>query len=149
MSKSKKELCALVMEMQEENKCLKMVQTFIKSTMKRLEYLERISFFKSQQYARRTCVEITGIPADIIANQIENGVIEIYQAGDFKVHGKSLDLFDIQASHRKRKKSTEIVKFVNRKFAYKGLSKSKELKDQNIYGEDSKLLILNTASSTT
>lgn len=140
MSKSKKELCALVMEIQEENKSLKLVQTFIKSTMKRLEYLERIAFI-SQQYERRTCVEITGIPADIPTTQLENEVIKIYEVGGFKVHGKSLDQFDIQAAHRKRNKSTVIVKFVNRKFAYMGLSNGKELKDKNIYGEGTKVYI--------
>ena len=122
MSKSKKELCALGLEVQEENKSLKMVQTFIKSTMNSLEYLEKISFL-SQQYERRTCVEITGIPADIPADQIENEVMKIYQAGDFKVHGKSLDLFDIQAANRKRKKSTVIVKS-NKNAQYQNRSNS-------------------------
>ena len=45
----------------------------------------------SQQYERRNCVELTGIPEDVPVYQVGKEVIKIYQAGDFKVHGKSLD----------------------------------------------------------
>ena len=140
MSKSKKELCTMLVEVQQENKTLKLVNSFIKNMTRRLEYLERIQNL-SQQYERRSPIEITGIPLDIPSKQIENEVLKIYKAADITIHGKSLDHFDIQAAHRKGKKGTIIVKFFNRKFAYEGLVNGKRLKGKNIYGEDTKVFI--------
>ena len=68
-------------------------------------------------------------------------MIKIFNAGDISIHSKSLDHFDIHVAHRKGKKGTVVVKFVNRKFAYEGLINGKWLKDKNIYGEDSKVFI--------
>ena len=61
-------------------------------------------------------VEHTGIPLNIPSDQIANEVIKIFNAGDVSIHGQSLYHFDIHAAHRKGKKGTVMVKFVNRKF---------------------------------
>ena len=87
-----------------------------------------------EQYGRRECIEITGIPTDIAQEDLEEQVIKIYNEAKVEVHGRELNRFDISAYHRLGKKSVTIVKFVNRKCTYAGLSKGKNLKGSKLYG---------------
>ena len=92
------------MELQREKNVLPRQQESQSELADRVNELER-SQYMYEQYGRRESVEITGIPANIIQ---ENH-------------------FDNSVCHRIGKKVT-IVRFVNRKFAYAGLSNGKNLK---------------------
>ena len=85
-----------------------------------------------EQYGRRESIEITGISADITQEDFENEVIKIYDEAKVEVHCRQISHFDISTCHRIGKKSVGIVPFVNRKFAYAGLSKGKNLKETKL-----------------
>ena len=129
MTKTKSQLVDILMQVHQENMALKTVQSFMDSTLIRLEYLERIQNI-SLQYERRNTVEISGIPQDIATNKLEDEVIRIYNEAEVNLEGKPLEKLDIQACHRKGKKGITICKFVNRKYAYEGLFNGKKLKNK-------------------
>ena len=123
----KPQLIELVIELQRDKEVLKTQQDSQSILVERITELER-SHFLYEQYGRRECIEITGIPTDIAQEDLEEQVIKIYNEAKVEVHGREFNRFDISACHKLGKKSVTIVKFVNRKFAYAGLSKGKNLK---------------------
>ena len=88
----------------------------------------------SFQYMRRDTIEITGIPADIENQNLEEEVVKIYQKAGVEINGKNLDSSDIQACHRTGKKNRTICIFVNRKCAREGLVCGRNLEGTGIYG---------------
>ena len=85
--------------------------------------LER-QLYAQQQYTRRECVEIVGIPVTITDNEIENHVIKIFKHAGVEVTSRNF-----QAVHRINKKGTVIAKLVNRKDAINILWNKKKLRD--------------------
>ena len=106
----------------------------------RLYNLERNANL-SQQYYRRDCIEISGVPMDVLDDKIEDEVIEILKDAKVTLNRQSIKKSDIQAAHRKGKKGKVIVKVLNRKFARTALINRKNLKDNKRYGEDTKIYI--------
>ena len=129
----KPQLVELILELQKEKKLLESQATNIAGITERVTELER-SHYLYLQYGRRSSIEITGIPANVVQNDLENHVIDIFNEAKVKVHGKSLDHIDIEACHRIGKKNKVIARFTNRKFAREILYKSKNLKGTKIYG---------------
>ena len=129
----KSELVDIILEMQKEKKDLKSQLNKITDISDRVVELER-SHTLYLQYGRRNCIEISGIPAEVEQNKLEDEVMKIYHEADVKVHGKTLGHFDMEACHRIGKKGVVIVRFVNRKFARQGLFNSAKLKKTKIYG---------------
>ena len=83
---------------------------------KRITTLEKFQA-KTEQYSRRYNVEISGIPNDVLDNDLEEKVIEIGKDSDIVITSS-----DIEGCHRLplgRNSTSEnklvIVKFVNRK----------------------------------
>ena len=89
-------------------------------------------------------MEISGIPSNIEQKDLENEVIQVFNEAKVRVHGRPLDPMDIAACHRIGKKNVTIVRFVNRKFAYAGLTSGKNLKGTKLYGENSSIYINNS-----
>ena len=81
-----------------------------------LEKLER-EMNKTKQYVRRDSIEIMGMDVAIDDEDVEKETLKILQVAQVKLEKKFATGYDIQASHRKGKKGTVIVKFTNRKFA--------------------------------
>ena len=127
----KNQLVSLVLQLQKESIALK--QQKEGDLEKRVIALER-SQFLYEQYGRRESVEITGIPSNIEQKDLENEVIKVFNEAKVQVHGRPLEPMDITACHRIGKKNVTIVRFVNRKFAYAGLTCGKNLKGTNVYG---------------
>ena len=140
---SKKELIEKVTLLQIENAVLKELQAFMKLSNERLEKLEREQN-RHLQYERRNTIEITGIPESVDQDDLEDQVVNIFEAAGVSVNGQKLDPFQIQACHRIGKKGITIIKFVNRKFAYEGLRCGRNLKDKEIFGSNSKVYINNS-----
>ena len=99
----------------------------------RLERLER-EMNKTKQYIRRDSIEIMGMDVAIDDEDVEKKTWIILKAAQVKLEKKFATGYDIQASHRKGKKGTVIVKFTNRKFAYEALRNSHNLKNHPEYG---------------
>ena len=124
------QLIQMVLVLHEEN--LKLKKSSEENASKnydlRLETLEReLNMFK--QYNRRDNIEIVGIDPVVRDEDIEEECIKILKAAKVKVGNKFPTTLDIQAAHRKGKKGTVIMKFVNRKFAYSAISNRANLKD--------------------
>ena len=98
----------------------------------RVEKLERHQN-KNFQYLRRDSIEISGIPANISHNDLEDEVIRIYDMAEVRVHDTKLNKLAIHACHRIGKKGKVIVKFTNRKYAIQGLYCGKNLKTNPPY----------------
>lgn len=128
----KTQLVELVLQMQREKNDLK-AQAL--GDPDRITELER-SHYLYQQYGRRNTIEITGIPAEVEQNQLENEVIKIFNEANVEVHGNKLTNMDIEACHRIGKKNVVITRFVNRKFAYEALYNGKNLKGTKLYGNN-------------
>ena len=75
-----------------------------------------------------------GISADIEDTAIEDECLNIFKAAKVKVGNRFPTTLDIHAAHRKGRKGTVIVKFVNRKFAIASLTNRQNLKDSDVYG---------------
>ena len=86
--------------------------------------LER-SLHTSEQYSRRECLELVGIPSTIEDNNLENSVCKILNKIEVECTGE-----DIEACHRIRNNRT-IVKFCKRKKANEILRKKSKLKSLN------------------
>ena len=89
----------------------------------RVIQLER-EIYVSQQYSRRECLELTGVPKDVENKDVEDKVCEILQ----KI-GVDVNPNDIEACHRLKKKDRTIIKFSSRKTCLKALINRKKLKD--------------------
>lgn len=101
--------------MEESNAFMEEASNFMAEADKRMESYER-NLNLHMQYNRRESVEITGIPETVENYQLEDQVINIYNAAGIHVHGRRLNKFDITACHRLGSKGKTIVSFVNRKF---------------------------------
>ena len=126
-----------------ENSVLKEIQSHIETTDKRLEKLEREQN-KHLQYTRRNSIEVTGIPTTVRHTDLEGEILKIYNAAEVSVHGKNLNVSDIQACHRIGKKGVTICMFVNRKFAKEGLYCGKNLRGKNLYDQGTNIYINNS-----
>ena len=93
--------------------------------IKRIERNERESY-ATQQYSRRDCVEIVGIPQSITDEDLETKSLELLNA-----IGVKLDASQVQACHRLKKKAKTIIKFTNRKMAIECLKNRSKLKDMD------------------
>ena len=129
----KPQLVEMILELQKEKNTLISQALDIAKIDERVTEQER-SLNLYLQYGRRNSVEVTGIPAEVKQEDLEDHIIKIFDTAQVKVHGKSLDHMDIEAAHRIGKKNVVIARFVNRKFAREALYKSKNLKGTNIYG---------------
>ena len=129
------QLVKLVMALKEENDKFKLnsEETLSKKYDERLERLER-EINKDRQYARRETIELVGIPDDVDDADVEAECINILKSAKVKVGNKFPSPLDIHAAHRKGRKGTVILKFVNRKFAIAALSNRASLKGSNEYG---------------
>ena len=99
---------------------------------KRISDIEK-ELYRQQQYSRRDCIEITGIPENIAdGNALEAKSIEILKSIDVPLRHK-----DISACHR-LPKGKVIIKFINRKDAVECLKVRKKMKttDKKIFGFD-------------
>ena len=83
------------------------------------------SFNRLDQYNRRNNLEIQGIPSSIGDDVLEDKVIEIFECLNIP-----LAKTDIEDSHRLGKSNPKnaIVRFVNRRNCYAGLSKKMDLR---------------------
>ena len=135
---NKDQIIAITLKLQKEN-------TDYKSLLeKRVVELERNQYL-FEQYGRRESVEISGIPTNIPNGEnLEIAVINVYNEAKIQVHGKSLEQMDITACHRIGKKGVTICRFVNRKYAFQGLTSGKNLKGTKLFGEDSAIYINNS-----
>ena len=90
------------------------------------------------QYGRRESVEISGIPEDEneTTAQLQDEVIKLYEKAGVIVEGRGPEKVDISSCQRIGKKGNTIYRFVNRKFAWAGISNSKNLKDAGLYDSD-------------
>ena len=126
----KPQLVEMILELQKEKNTLISQALDIAKIDERVTEQER-SLNLYLQYGRRNSVEVTGIPAEVKQEDLEDHIIKIFDTAQVKVHGKSLDHMDIEAAHRIGKKNVVIARFVNRKFAREALYKSKNLKGTN------------------
>ena len=131
----KDQLVQIIIELQKEKNVLHEESAIIVKHEERLIAIER-SHFLYQQYGRRESIEIVGIPENVIQNDLEKEVINVYKEAGVLVHGNELTHGDISACHRIGKKNTTIVRFVNRKWAMQGLFNGKKLKGTKLYGNN-------------
>ena len=85
--------------------------------------LER-EVYVSQQYSRRECLELTGVPENVANDDLEGKVCEILN----KI-GVNVDPNDFEACHRLKKKEITIIKFSSRKTCLSALKNRTSLKD--------------------
>ena len=92
---------------------------------KRVKKLET-ELYTTQQYSRRECIEIVGIPDTIPNDQLTNTTLKIFESLGVKLTKEN----DVQACHRIGSKGTTIIKLSNRqniekimqrKFSLKGM----------------------------
>ena len=95
---------------------------------RRLVEVER-NLYLTDQYERRDCVELVGIPDNIPQDDLEGVVINA-----FGVAGITVEPRDFQACHRLRNKSTVIAKMTNRKDVQALLRAKKSLRVLNPVG---------------
>ena len=118
-----------IAELKEKNNELEStlkVSTMVSSNLEnRLINIER-DIHLQEQYSRRECLEIVGIPAEIADKDLESKVCDV-----MKEIGVDLSGSDIQACHRLRKKDRTIIKFTNRKKCIKILKNRTKLKGFN------------------
>lgn len=90
-----------------------------------VEYVER-KCAMNEQYSRRECIEIVGIPHHIVDDNLENVVINILNEINVDISSECL-----QACHRLKKKERVIVKFKSRKDCQRTLQNKKLLKNKD------------------
>ena len=83
---------------------------------------------KMEQYSRRECIEIAGIPLSITNDLLEEHVLLI-----FSKIGVNIDELDIAACHRLGSTDRTIVKLLNRKDAVKLRKNKNKLKYLDLY----------------
>ena len=136
------EVISLVLVLKEENDKLKihLNPIAVNKYEERLVKIER-EINLCQQYSRRDTIEIAGIPSDTHDDYVEDECLKILKAASVKVGTKNPVKMDIQAAHWKKNKKSVIVKFVNRKFAASAITNRSNLKDKDIYGDNTRLFI--------
>ena len=87
-----------------------------------------------EQYSRRECIEIAGIPSSITNDLLEEHVLLI-----FKKLGVVLEAMDIVVCHRLRKTNRVIVKLLNRKDSQYILENKFKLRNIELYSHDERL----------
>ena len=98
----------------------------------------------TNQYGRRSNLEISGVPNTVEDHDLESKVVEIFQKIDVTISEN-----DIEACHRlppsNNGNKKVIVRFVNRKHCEKALKKKKDLGNINMpslnFNEETKLFI--------
>ena len=93
---------------------------------KRVHQLEK-TLINSLQYHRRESIEIHGLPETIKDDKLEETCLEILE--DIGV--EKVSPMSVVGCHRLKNRSKVILRFVNRKHAYKALHNKKKLKDIN------------------
>ena len=134
MHKQLDELSQKIMNLEDkvdEMQALNLVSTNTSSLLvKRVKSLEA-DLLKSQQYSRRECIDVSGIPSTVKDEDIEGEVCRILDNV-----GISLDADkDIQACHRYGRNTTVIVKLSNRKSVKKILGIKTQLPDDIFVSE--------------
>ena len=84
-----------------------------------------------EQYSRRECIEIAGIPSSITNDLLEEHVLLIFEKLDVV-----LEAMDIVACHRLGKTNRVIVKLLNRKDSQYILEKKYKLRNIALYNHD-------------
>lgn len=129
----------IIKNLQTENERLRNKVSYLSKRVISLE----TSHNMLEQYGRRNNIEITGIPDTVKNDELENKVIEIFDA--IGVEARSVDFEDchrVGKSHNNSKKT--IARFVNRKIVKNALYKRKQLKtvDKSSIGlENAKIFI--------
>ena len=83
-----------------------------------------------KQYGRRNNIEITGIPDTVQDNELENEVIEIFDA--IGVEANSVDFEDCHRVGKSKDNSKKVIaRFVNRKFILEKSKKRPSTKGSN------------------
>ena len=123
---NKNELIKLLMDKQQECLNLQKITDQLKSVEMRLSQLEstltvstntsyllskrvkklEVDLLNSQQYSRRECIEIDGIPKSTKDSDLESSFVDILKEIDITVN----PITDIQACHRIGNRGTVIVK---------------------------------------
>ena len=89
---------------------------------KRLEELER-RMSEQEQYSRRECIELVGLPSDLNGEELENAVINTFETAGINI-GKR----NFHAVHRLADKRTVIAKLTNRRDVIDILRRKKKLR---------------------
>ena len=84
-----------------------------------------------EQYSRRECIEIAGVPNSITNDLLEEHVILI-----FEKLGVVMEPMDIVACHRLGESGMVIVKLLNRKDAQNVLKEKNKLRSINLYDDN-------------
>ena len=130
------EMKAEITEMNETTKTISAENIKLKSSLEvsktvsnrlsgQVKVLE-IQLNKSDQYSRRECLEIVGIPDSISDCDLEDKSLEA-----FKGIGVSLSPEKVHACHRIGRKDRVIIKLVNRKDVHAILVSKKKLKESD------------------
>ena len=85
-----------------------------------------------EQYSRRECIEIAGVPNSITNNLLEEHVILIFE----KLGVVTEEAMDIVACHRLGETGRAIVKLINRKDAQNVLEEKRKLRSINLYDDN-------------
>ena len=95
--------------------------------VERIESIEK-NCYRQEQYSRRECVEIVGLPGDIVNQEaLEAKVIET-----FKFAGVEVTSRDFHAVHRLKNQAVVIAKLVNRRDATAILRAKKKLRETDV-----------------
>ena len=125
-------IAALVTENNKLTEKVNEMEAVNSSLVKRIVRLET-DHWETNQYNRRTNIEIAGIPENVSKEQLEDKVIDILKSIEV-----NCDRVDIEACHRLKKSENEkkrdltqrtIVRFVSRKTCEDVFFKRKKLKD--------------------
>ena len=136
-----KQLVALLKERDEQ---LKEREEKISNLTKRLEVLEKVNSaavleridrlerdgYRQQQYSRRECVELVGLPENLAGNALEEKVVEAFGHAGVKVCKR-----DFHAIHRLRNHAVVIAKCVNRRDANAILRAKRNLRELDDAGK--------------
>ena len=99
------------------------------SISQRVERLEREGY-RQQQYSRRECIELVGLPDELYGNALEEKVVEAFGHAGVNVTKR-----DFHAVHRLRNKAVVIAKCVNRRDATAILRSKKKLREVDDAGK--------------
>jgi seryl-tRNA synthetase len=90
-----------------------------------------------QQYSRRECLEIVGIPLSEAADGNGGDVLEGKVLEIFKAIGVEMSSNDVQACHRLKGNDRVIIKLSNRKHVHQVLTNKRKLRERknNGYGQ--------------
>ena len=78
---------------------------------------------EQEQYSRRECIEIVGLPQDANGGELEDLVVETFDTAGVQVERR-----DFHAIHRLKDQKTVIAKLVNRRDSVNILKKKKKLR---------------------